>query len=128
MIRPPPRSKLTDTLFPYTTLFRSPRPSISRATATSCKERAGFTRADRRSVLAVCKWRLFALPVLTYLEYAALRVTKNHHFRLAIFCLLIGPSRRRGARSSLPTYAAAPQPPQSSSANPRNHPPPGHTP
>src|SRR3546814_6539825 len=27
MIRRPPRSTLTDTLFPYTTLFRSPRPS-----------------------------------------------------------------------------------------------------
>src|SRR3546814_19697408 len=26
MIRTPPRSTLTDTLFPYTTLFRSPRP------------------------------------------------------------------------------------------------------
>src|SRR3546814_3934557 len=25
MIRPPPRSTLSDTLFPYTTLFRSPR-------------------------------------------------------------------------------------------------------
>src|SRR3546814_19626499 len=122
MIRPPPRSKLTDTLFPYTTLFRSPRPSISRATATSCKERAGFTRADRRSVLAVCKWRLFALPVLTYLEYAALRVTKNHHFRLALFRMSIGPSRRRGARFSLPSGAAAPEPPHYNSGTHRKRP------
>src|SRR3546814_13756454 len=28
MIRRPPRSTRTDTLFPYTTLFRSPRPSM----------------------------------------------------------------------------------------------------
>src|SRR3546814_6280972 len=28
MIRRPPRSTRTDTLFPYTTLFRSPRPGI----------------------------------------------------------------------------------------------------
>src|SRR3546814_8984217 len=31
MIRPPPRSTLTDTLFPYTTLFRSPAPPLSAA-------------------------------------------------------------------------------------------------
>src|SRR3546814_1881867 len=29
MIRRPPRSTLTDTLFPYTTLFRSPHPRIA---------------------------------------------------------------------------------------------------
>src|SRR3546814_8463844 len=29
MIRRPPRSTRTDTLFPYTTLFRSPAPSLS---------------------------------------------------------------------------------------------------
>src|SRR3546814_8208717 len=38
MIRRPPRSKRTDTLFPYTTLFRSPgmidNPNISRAMAS----------------------------------------------------------------------------------------------
>src|SRR3546814_3474615 len=31
MIRPPPRSTRTDTLFPYTTLFRSPPPRIGHA-------------------------------------------------------------------------------------------------
>src|SRR3546814_4003672 len=29
MIRRPPRSTRTDTLFPYTTLFRSPRPQVA---------------------------------------------------------------------------------------------------
>src|SRR3546814_13797221 len=33
MIRRPPRSTRTDTLFPYTTLFRSPPFSFSKATA-----------------------------------------------------------------------------------------------
>src|SRR3546814_17778026 len=36
MIRRPPRSTRTDTLFPYTTLFRSPRPSPSRSESASC--------------------------------------------------------------------------------------------
>jgi hypothetical protein len=31
-----------------------------------------------------CKWRFSTLPVLTYEKYAALRVTENHHFRLAL--------------------------------------------
>src|SRR3546814_4987425 len=31
MLRRPPRSKRTDTLFPYTTLFRSEEPSVYRA-------------------------------------------------------------------------------------------------
>src|SRR3546814_12142206 len=42
MIRRPPRSTRTDTLFPYTTLFRSPR-SISFATT----KRAGMRFARR---------------------------------------------------------------------------------
>src|SRR3546814_4937228 len=47
MIRRPPRSKRTDTLFPYTTLFRSnlPRSSLHR-----CLQRHGISRlpkADR---------------------------------------------------------------------------------
>src|SRR3546814_14808694 len=47
MIRRPPRSKRTDTLFPYTTLFRSnlPRSSLHR-----CLQRNGISRlpkADR---------------------------------------------------------------------------------
>src|SRR3546814_8972707 len=39
MIRRPPRSTRTDTLFPYTTLFRSP----------------GYDRATRRSATARCR-------------------------------------------------------------------------
>ncbi|BDD65541.1 hypothetical protein Sj15T_05620 [Sphingobium sp. TA15] len=34
--------------------------------------------------MAACKWQFSVLPVLTYFKYAALRVTKNYHFRLAL--------------------------------------------
>src|SRR3546814_12251430 len=44
MIRRPPRSTLTDTLFPYTTLFRSPHPRRSRGGAP----RAGPPRGQLR--------------------------------------------------------------------------------
>src|SRR3546814_8741655 len=37
MIRRPPRSTRTDTLFPYTTLFRSVPPSGARAQTTACR-------------------------------------------------------------------------------------------
>jgi hypothetical protein len=34
--------------------------------------------------MAACKWRFSVLPVLTAEKAAARRVTKNHHFRLAL--------------------------------------------
>src|SRR3546814_1243865 len=43
MIRRPPRSTLTDTLFPYATLFRSPLPS------------RGASRLSRRRAQALCR-------------------------------------------------------------------------
>src|SRR3546814_19972768 len=55
MIRRPPRSTRTDTLFPYTTLFRSTRPAqiggkLRAALAGGLSEarRAGLPRQDRR--------------------------------------------------------------------------------
>src|SRR3546814_9248458 len=45
MIRRPPRSTRTDTLFPYTTLFRSP--SRCTRSSTACR-RTPEIRADRR--------------------------------------------------------------------------------
>src|SRR3546814_7465717 len=41
MIRPPPRSTRTDTLFPYTTLFRSHRCRASRGESLCAPHRAG---------------------------------------------------------------------------------------
>jgi len=46
---------------------------------------AAGARTDRHSAVAACKWRLFALPVLTCKKHAALRVAEKQHFRLAIF-------------------------------------------
>src|SRR3546814_15977923 len=57
MIRRPPRSTRTDTLFPYTTLFRSPRwlsrhqPWARAATSTSCAWPATFTLGQTRTTL-----------------------------------------------------------------------------
>src|SRR3546814_10141680 len=39
MVRRPPRSTRTDTLFPYTTLFRSPRAALDRACAPASARR-----------------------------------------------------------------------------------------
>src|SRR3546814_8506653 len=47
------------------------------------KSQALAPRLYRHSVLAACKWQLSELPVLTDLVSAALRVSENHHFRLA---------------------------------------------
>src|SRR3546814_13415503 len=54
MIRRPPRSTRTDTLFPYTTLFRSPSPGVPQAyartrrtkTATACRQAVAYFVAD----------------------------------------------------------------------------------
>src|SRR3546814_2172418 len=48
MIRRPPRSTRTDTLFPYTTLFRSPRAALVRRHARGdCHGRRRSARARR---------------------------------------------------------------------------------
>src|SRR3546814_12708430 len=47
MIRRPPRSTRTDTLFPYTTLFRSQRDGKLGAAAISAVDRGEDDRADR---------------------------------------------------------------------------------
>src|SRR3546814_4972370 len=47
MIRQPPRSTRTDTLFPYSTLFRSPAPSPGHPTAISFGWSGGGTGRRR---------------------------------------------------------------------------------
>src|SRR3546814_9404094 len=49
MIRRPPRSTRTDTLFPYTTLFRSDRISAARRDRGSCLVQAFPYRSARRA-------------------------------------------------------------------------------
>src|SRR3546814_14767773 len=48
MVRPPPRSTLPDTLFPYTTLFRSARARRHGRTARLRRRRADPDRARHR--------------------------------------------------------------------------------
>src|SRR3546814_1097604 len=48
MIRRPPRSTRTDTLFPYTTLFRSPRPGWRRCRGGPGSPRQRSWRSRRR--------------------------------------------------------------------------------
>src|SRR3546814_7903495 len=51
MIRRPPRSTRTDTLFPYTTLFRSAGPGPGRAGPAPPDRCAGRGRQDRRQAV-----------------------------------------------------------------------------
>src|SRR3546814_6336413 len=50
MIRRPPRSTRTDTLFPYTTLFRSPR-SMRRCRARWCARSMPIVRGPQTAVV-----------------------------------------------------------------------------
>src|SRR3546814_2086628 len=55
MIRRPPRSTRTDTLFPYTTLFRSPRRRRRRARRL-CRPRCGVPQCRQGVGLIACQW------------------------------------------------------------------------
>src|SRR3546814_1299840 len=48
MIRRPPRSTRTDTLFPYTTLFRSPEETTDGTAAAGAQSRGALSYARRR--------------------------------------------------------------------------------
>src|SRR3546814_19341254 len=48
MYRRPPRSTRTDTLFPYTTLFRPPHPGRADRAAPAGRRRPPYRRARRR--------------------------------------------------------------------------------
>src|SRR3546814_14289387 len=65
MIRRPPRSTRTDTLFPYTTLFRSPDSGAHRE--VSCPRRSPRWHAGNRRSGA----RSFRLPLLCHPKPAA---------------------------------------------------------
>src|SRR3546814_5188763 len=73
MIRRPPRSTRTDTLFPYTTLFRSRRSAIGACVSArrTVSTPAKAPRARRRRELgridrAMIRRLLFLLPVLVF--------------------------------------------------------------
>src|SRR3546814_18740517 len=64
MIRRPPRSTRTDTLFPYTTLFRSPRKentvAISAATSRSTPNRSALGKCPQLSPFHQARRKLAA--------------------------------------------------------------------
>src|SRR3546814_9469362 len=85
MIRPPPRSTRTDTLFPYTTLFRSPRAG---ADSLTCYQRIQAVHWRRRD---------FPLPLCRHLAMPKLRASRSEEhtselqslmrISYAVFCL-----------------------------------------
>src|SRR3546814_8549137 len=76
MIRRPPRSTRTDTLFPYTTLFRSGVPAAARRSARRLPRRCRRSTADFQTQLGpgFCpriRTAAGAFPTITHLQYGA---------------------------------------------------------
>src|SRR3546814_5862749 len=84
MIRRPPRSTRTDTLFPYTTLFRStsPEPAPAEATGERVWEGGRMTPHPR---LALQQNRCYARP-----DFAAGAFSDAGHIRAAIPLGIVG--------------------------------------
>src|SRR3546814_6736818 len=81
MIRRPPRSTRTDTLFPYTTLFRSLSTTASRvSTATSSSSGSTPARARARA-------RLTSLQAATRSEEHTSELQSLMRISYAVFCL-----------------------------------------
>src|SRR3546814_3566031 len=75
MIRRPPRSTRTDTLFPYTTLFRSTRP-----TGHGVKSLRRIARADAQGVaIARSEEHTSELQSLMRISYAVFCLKKKQH-------------------------------------------------
>src|SRR3546814_3553370 len=74
MIRRPPRSTRTDTLFPYTTLFRSPA------------RRTGRLSRDRRRAIAVAHDGRFGRPRTRSEEHTS-ELQSLMRISYAVFCL-----------------------------------------
>src|SRR3546814_4989157 len=110
MIRRPPRSTRTDTLFPYTTLFRSPADAASAASVQPSKAAwKGRTRASAprsSSIVMRSEEHTSELQSLMRISYAVFCLKKKniwhtHHQK-------IKPTRRRAHpshTSALPTLS-----------------------
>src|SRR3546814_10740196 len=90
MIRRPPRSTRTDTLFPYTTLFRSRASYSVSAKSTVPKQRA--CRAPARS-----EEHTSELQSLMRISYAVFCLKKKktdlHEYSLSVLTLLTNPPK-----------------------------------
>src|SRR6056297_4182888 len=90
MIRRPPRSTRTDTLFPYTTLFRSPGPARPTGTSTRCWRVPATTTGGSRSGRS--EEHTSDLQSLRRISYAVvcLKKKKNtvYHQLLSTYCTI----------------------------------------
>src|SRR3546814_12365565 len=79
MIRRPPRSTRTDTLFPYTTLFRSPRAGPNRSSARQCAiELAGNQRQPHGGRSEEHTSELQSLMRISYAVFCLKKKKKNN--------------------------------------------------
>src|SRR3546814_5217320 len=85
MIRRQPRSTRTDTLFPYTTLFRSRSSSAARSSASAASARSTRPDAARRSPATTLK-RL-DLPTPLRSEEHTSELQSLMRISYAVFCL-----------------------------------------
>src|SRR3546814_9101555 len=105
MIRRPPRSTRTDTLFPYTTLFRSVRrenfhSGLPHSLFRSCRRRQGSAVGHPLvrccSAPARLKWRYCSAPVRPSMPSAFAQRSCSPHM-LASFAPLGSPSLMHGS-------------------------------
>src|SRR3546814_10885072 len=94
MIRRPPRSTLTDTLFPYTTLFRSVRAAYPRAEHVIAVSEGVAQDLQQNFAIPADQISVFANPV-DHERIAAMARSEEHTSELqslmrisyAVFCL-----------------------------------------
>src|SRR3546814_7659692 len=88
MIRRPPRSTRTDTLFPYTTLFRS---ALSKArdheVQQNCSESAMIARGRRSVQRCEKSWSLLATGAFDRSEEHTSELQSLMRISYAVFCL-----------------------------------------
>src|SRR3546814_5133185 len=108
MIRRPPRSTRTDTLFPYTTLFRSSR-SAPRAPRSAGHRRAPRGRARRpRSPVtppAACRHQLPTDTRRTRSEEHTSELQSLMRISYAVFCLKKKKTQQAHTRQQLLTHS-----------------------
>src|SRR3546814_18526731 len=120
MIRRPPRSTRTDTLFPYTTLFRSQgilsprRPCLRRPVADRALEGRGADRVSRAAV-PTDPAPVRSVPSGTAPSRQVVRQAGVHHRRRrgpgpVLAALREGRGRLRGPAAPRPQRAAAEEP------------------
>src|SRR3546814_3226206 len=85
-IRRPPRSTRTDTLFPYTTLFRSPWSSLCRRAGQCAQSGAAFKAASLTGTTFWCRSMAKASAALRSEEHTS-ELQSLMRISYAVFCL-----------------------------------------